>query len=154
MKKLSYTGDTIVEVLIAVAVVGSVLGGAFAASNRSQRSTQQAQEHTTALKIAESQVELLKVSSDQTSSAIYTTPHLFCIDSSNGSVVQDVITSGVNPVNIGTLLTTYATNSPGDNSLNYGSCRITNGVDYHIAIDRALVPPTADQFTFTVHIRW
>lgn len=55
----SNSGDTIVEVLIAVAIVGSVLTGAFAISNRSLQQVRMAQEQTEAQKIASSQVERL-----------------------------------------------------------------------------------------------
>jgi Tfp pilus assembly protein PilV len=53
-------GDTIVEVLIAIAVVSAVLGSAYAMTSRNVQNSQQAQEHSQALKVAESQVELLK----------------------------------------------------------------------------------------------
>jgi Tfp pilus assembly protein PilV len=55
----SQAGDTIVEVLIAIVVVGSVLVGAFAISNVSLRQVQMAQERSEAQKIAESSVENL-----------------------------------------------------------------------------------------------
>lgn len=54
------TGDTIVEVLIVIAIISSVLGGAYAMTNRNVNNNQQAQEHSQALKVAESQLEQLK----------------------------------------------------------------------------------------------
>lgn len=59
-KRLNVRGDTIVEVLIAIAVVSVVLAGAFAATRRSVNATRTAQEQGEALKLAESQVELIK----------------------------------------------------------------------------------------------
>jgi len=59
-KHISQTGDTIVEVLIAITIVSMVLGGAFVSSNRSLKSTRQAHEHAVALKLAESQLEQIK----------------------------------------------------------------------------------------------
>lgn len=53
-------GDTIVEVLLAMSVVGIVLGAAFGIANRSIALGQDAQERTEALKIAESQLELFR----------------------------------------------------------------------------------------------
>ncbi len=53
-------GDTIVEVLIAMAVIGIMLGAAFGIANRSLATGRAAQERTEALKIAETQLELLK----------------------------------------------------------------------------------------------
>lgn len=57
-------GDTIVEVLIAMAVVSLVLSGAYASSNRSAQATRTAQERGEATKFAESQVEQVKVAVD------------------------------------------------------------------------------------------
>jgi Tfp pilus assembly protein PilV len=55
----SQTGDTIVEVLLSIAVLSSVLGGAFVSANHSLKSTRAAQERGEALKLVESQVEQL-----------------------------------------------------------------------------------------------
>lgn len=53
-------GDTIVEVLIAIAIVGLVLASAYATSNRSTLNIQDAQERSEALKLAQSQIELMR----------------------------------------------------------------------------------------------
>jgi len=53
-------GDTIVEVLIATAVISAALGMAYAISNRSLRAGQQSQERVEALKLVEGQIEKLK----------------------------------------------------------------------------------------------
>jgi prepilin-type N-terminal cleavage/methylation domain-containing protein len=53
-------GDTIVEVLIAIAVVGTILMGAYITTNSNTASTQDAQERTQALQVATSQVEYLR----------------------------------------------------------------------------------------------
>lgn len=53
-------GDTIVEVLIAIAIISSVLATSYAIMNSSVRANQDAQEHASGLKVAESQLELLK----------------------------------------------------------------------------------------------
>ena len=80
MKGLSNGGDTIVEVLIAIAVVSAVLGGAFVSANRSLNMSRQSQERGEALKLAEGQVE--RVKSLGTSADLYgpTTLSPFCID--------------------------------------------------------------------------
>jgi len=54
-------GDTIVGALLAMAVIGMVLGSSFGIANRSLNIARSAHERTKALKIAESQLELLKV---------------------------------------------------------------------------------------------
>ncbi|MGH7237779.1 MAG: type IV pilus modification PilV family protein, partial [Candidatus Saccharimonadales bacterium] len=53
------SGDTIVEVLISIAILGTVLAGAYVTSNRSLLAERTAQEHSQALTLAESQVESL-----------------------------------------------------------------------------------------------
>ncbi len=58
-KRLEQRGDTIIEVLIAIAVVSAVLGSVMALANRTAQNARQAEEHQTALKHASSQIELL-----------------------------------------------------------------------------------------------
>lgn len=76
-KNINQRGDTIVEVLIAVAVVSSVLVGAFSISNLSLRQIRAAQERTEAQKIAQSYVEKIQyvynrdVASIKTSATAY-----------------------------------------------------------------------------------
>ena len=54
------TGDTIVEVMLAIIVIGGTLGGAFAIANRSTKTTQANYERYQAQVIANNQAELLK----------------------------------------------------------------------------------------------
>ncbi|HET9173769.1 MAG TPA: prepilin-type N-terminal cleavage/methylation domain-containing protein [Candidatus Saccharimonadales bacterium] len=60
MKRRKQAGDTIVEVLIASAVIGLVLTAAYAIVNRSVLSVQDAEEHSQALQYTQGQVELLR----------------------------------------------------------------------------------------------
>jgi type II secretory pathway pseudopilin PulG len=53
-------GDTIVEVMIAIAVISSVLVGAFLVSSTSTRSVQDTGERAQALQVAQSQVEMIR----------------------------------------------------------------------------------------------
>jgi type II secretory pathway pseudopilin PulG len=75
-------GDTIVEVLLAIAIVSSVLGGAFVSASHSLRGTQVSQERGEALQLVEGQLERLKaaVSDDATDDAIFGFVGDFCID--------------------------------------------------------------------------
>lgn len=59
IKTLSQAGDTIVEVLIATAVVSLVLAGAFAIANISLKQIRMAQERTEAQKYAQGSIEKL-----------------------------------------------------------------------------------------------
>ncbi len=63
--KTNQLGDTIIEVMLAIAVIGMVLGASYATANRALRTGRSAQEQTEALKLAESQVEKLKYMSAQ-----------------------------------------------------------------------------------------
>jgi len=72
--KRAHAGETIVEVLIAIAVVSAVLGSSFAVINKMLQNSQQTQEHEEALKLLEGQVETLKVAAKQP-----TTPTVFSI---------------------------------------------------------------------------
>jgi prepilin-type N-terminal cleavage/methylation domain-containing protein len=61
--KLGQNGDTIVEVMIAVVIIGTVLAGAFTLTNRNTRSIRDAEEHSQALQMLQGQLEQLRASS-------------------------------------------------------------------------------------------
>ncbi len=58
---LNSAGDTIVEVLIAMAVLGAVLTGGYAIATSSLNGVRVSQERNEALKVAETQAEALRV---------------------------------------------------------------------------------------------
>jgi len=58
--KFNQAGDTIVEVMLAVVVVGLAIGLAYGTASRSLKSNRQSQERIEALKKVESQIERLK----------------------------------------------------------------------------------------------
>lgn len=60
IRKATQAGDTIVEVMLCIAIIGGVLAGAFVANNRNVRINAAAQERGEALKVTESQIEKLK----------------------------------------------------------------------------------------------
>lgn len=53
-------GDTIVEVLICLAIVATLLGGAFTLTRSSRLGVRNSEEHTEALKVAENQIEQIR----------------------------------------------------------------------------------------------
>lgn len=59
-RPLNQRGDTIVEVLISIAIVSMILGGAYVMTNRSLQATRGSQERSNALKVVEAQLETLK----------------------------------------------------------------------------------------------
>lgn len=84
MKKLTGNGETIVEVLLAVALVGGALTGAYYLLNRSYRQSQAAVERVAATKAAESRVEILRTVSPSILNAL-SNGHIFCLTSA-GSI--------------------------------------------------------------------
>lgn len=79
-------GDTIVEVLIAIAIVSMVLAGAYVTTNRSLQATRAAQERAIALKLGESQIEQIKGLAATNPTVLFgaTAPSPFCISSGTG----------------------------------------------------------------------
>lgn len=80
-------GDTLVEVLISIAIVSVVITGAYALASRSLRQGITASEHGQALKLAESQLESLKFRQQHSAEADFlstfaTTDPNFCLDTS------------------------------------------------------------------------
>jgi prepilin-type N-terminal cleavage/methylation domain-containing protein len=78
-------GDTIVEVLVALTVIGMVLAGAYTTASRSLALTRISQERAEATKVAEGQVEAVKAAI-ATAGAIppaVATGAQFCIDESS-----------------------------------------------------------------------
>jgi prepilin-type N-terminal cleavage/methylation domain-containing protein len=60
LKRLDQRGDTIIEVLIAIAIGSLILGITYSTMNRSLITGRRAQERSEALKLAESQLERIK----------------------------------------------------------------------------------------------
>lgn len=89
-------GDTIVEVLIAVAVISMILGGAFVVTNRNFLNTRDAQERGNALKLVEGQVEQLKGLVATDSDLIFgaSVPSPFCIVPGNNVTPPSVTDAG------------------------------------------------------------
>lgn len=77
-------GDTIVEVLISIAVVSLILGGAYVTTNNSLQGTRASQERSDSLKVAESQLEALKSMALSAPDTIFGQNGAFCIN--NGAV--------------------------------------------------------------------
>lgn len=76
------SGDTIIEVLIAVAVISMILAGAFVVVSHSTHAVRDSEEHAEALALLQGQVERLRSLAVSGNTAVYG-PSIFCIDSSN-----------------------------------------------------------------------
>jgi prepilin-type N-terminal cleavage/methylation domain-containing protein len=99
MKKLTQQGDTIIEVLVVIAIVALVLGGAYASARRSFITTQQTQERSEAAKYSEEQLERLRVAADDPDNAIFGSAgsSAFCLISTG-----ETRTAGSAPCGVGT----------------------------------------------------
>jgi type II secretory pathway pseudopilin PulG len=86
LKHLNNKGDTIVEVLIAVAVMSLVLGVSFVGSNRAYSDIRDAQQHQIATTIAQTQLEDLNALKDLSS--------ITSSDSSTCFINNNLVTSG------------------------------------------------------------
>lgn len=140
--KLRNTGDTIVEVLIAIAIMGVVLAGAYASASRSLNANRRAQEHTEAMRVAEQQLELMKASA-RAGNTIFANAPNFCLDSGGNWFEVE----GVVPPNY--LNDDYTSTASGGNYPD--ECRVTfsgGGYYYYAWVQRAGTD------TFTVRVRW
>jgi type II secretory pathway pseudopilin PulG len=88
-KTLNQLGDTIVEVMIVLAVLGMAISVSYATANRSLLNTRQALENSQATEIAQSQVEAIRSMACSTGNlncssnpALFTTGTAHCVDTS------------------------------------------------------------------------
>lgn len=83
LKRLTSRGDTIIEVMVVLAVLGLALSISYATASRSLTQARQAQENTEATTLLQTQIEQLRgnydVPSTITSKYIYTNPY-FCLN--------------------------------------------------------------------------
>lgn len=95
---LSQRGDTLVEVLIAMAVVSSVLGAAYVSANRSLQASRASQERGEAIRIIESQAEQVKVfSSSSGGGGMFDIFNTFCIAMNGPNEGNKKVISGSTP---------------------------------------------------------
>lgn len=132
LRRLSERGDTIVEVLIAIAVAGAVIGGAYSLVNANTRNNLASQERSAAIKIAESQLEMLRVAGSLPGAG-----SKFCLyTSASGEVLTETITEP--------LPSTTNAGYPANCTINYGA-----------ATDRYVAGVTAgSNNTYTVYVNW
>ena len=87
LRRLTSRGDTIVEVLLAIAAVSMVLGGAFVTANKSLNGNRQAQERGEVTKLLESQLEQLKELAKTDDTVFTGGPNPFCMNGTTRVVV-------------------------------------------------------------------
>lgn len=94
-QNLNSKGDTILEVLISVAILSLILTSSFALTNRSSIANRQAAERGEATKIAQAEVEELKYYLSIPNSTLPANGTYFCIDRSNPVVPAIVNLAGM-----------------------------------------------------------
>jgi hypothetical protein len=102
---LGQSGETIMEVMICIGIVGFMMTSAFTLSNRNQATSRASYERGEAVKIAESQMEKLRYYADKTGADLATiSGTVFCIDdpatAGNGGVVKLSAISGPDDTDI------------------------------------------------------
>lgn len=129
LKRLTSQGDTIIEVMVVLAVLGLALSISYATASRSLTQARQAQENTEATTLAQTQIEQLRGNYQVTidsSNYIYANPY-FCLN------------NGVRTNLIGTDVKDYASYPP--------ACKFHDD-RYHVAIKYD------SPSTFTVTVVW
>jgi prepilin-type N-terminal cleavage/methylation domain-containing protein len=84
-------GDTIIEVMIVLAVLGMAIGISYSTANRSLLNARQAQEASLATEIVQAQTESLKALAS--GNDIYTTTPAFCITNSGSALTVSPLTA-------------------------------------------------------------
>jgi type II secretory pathway pseudopilin PulG len=149
LRPLRQVGDTIVEVIIVLAVLGLAISISYATANRSLQATRQAEENSQATELLQSQIEVLrsyaaKPSTDPNYIYQSSPSHAFCI-STGGSVVTTPLISNTDVTAGNTISKTY-TNYP-----NYATSNdCYQGKLYHIIIGY----DHAQTDTFTARATW
>lgn len=137
-------GDTILEVLIAVAVLSFALATSYTMANRSVLSVRQAQERAESSKITNSQLERLKQYMSVPSQANLIPPagSVFCVNADGTAI--DVFSGPTPPTDAQTETFTEFTASLDT------TCKSSLGVEYYSYIVRGT---GSQQNTYTVHTR-
>jgi len=86
--KKNQAGDTILEVLIAVAVLSLVLTSSFALANRSTQANRQAAERSEASKIAQQEIEKLKLFMSSPGVTIPAEGQYFCMNDDATGIID------------------------------------------------------------------
>lgn len=140
MLKLNHAGDTIVEVMIALAVLSLAFAISYATASNALRDSQNAQEHSLAVDYIDQQLEALQFLASQQGSSILqsvlsgATP--FCLYSNNGQI-------------------SYAVTSLPPNVPNQDCEQPGNGFSYAIYDNREVQPSTiVKEYSILVTIAW
>lgn len=91
MLRLREAGDTIVEVMIALAILGSAFGISYATANSALNRARNAEEHSQALQFLSKQLELLRLAAgndDARTAGVFAQPGSFCLKATSPVQIQ------------------------------------------------------------------
>jgi len=147
-------GDTLIEVMIALAIIGSVIAISYATASRALRTGRAAQERTEAVKFVESQVESLKVVASTKKQTLFAnSPSLvveptFCVDSATNIYTENALPADV----IADGLVTNTTGAPTAGQVYHFKCAVGQDARYKLSIVRTC--DASFKCTFVVRARW
>jgi prepilin-type N-terminal cleavage/methylation domain-containing protein len=155
-------GDTLIEVMIALAIVSSVIGMSYATASRALRTGRAAQERTEALKLVEGQIEILKATAPNyavpatnifSAGPLAVTNPSFCVDSAGVLYNEKVTPALAADLELDPLLSSVsASGVPTGAEVYHKKCALGQDARYKISIIRAGDPP--GQSTFAIRARW
>lgn len=132
-KRSNQRGDTIVEVLLAIAIIGAVLGGAYVVANRNTMINRASQERLEAIKVAEGQLERLKAKAASDSSLFNQTS--FCLNNTNTIVTSTSAQCRVNSSGVPSVAEpSYRINITKEGDLAVGVTNPTAGARFKIEV--------------------
>lgn len=140
---LGQRGDTMIEVLMAIAVVSVVLSGAYVTANRSLNATQVSKERDMALRVAETQLERIRA---RKAALPGTIANGSCMDSALSVNTNSGSLAPLNTDNLNGVAGSYAAACIVDSTSAPYTAGI-NDVPFHIYNE-------VSSNIYTVHVRW
>lgn len=148
MRARLQAGDTIVEVLIVLAILGLAFTISYATANHSLLASRTAEEHSEALQVLDSQVELLRQAASNNTDVFL----------EDGAFCMTLVPTGSPPQLMPT--PTYPTHPyfavppvANDDDLSEYPAPCVNGL-YHLSVEYVVDPVSGAKDVFTVRVRW
>ena len=153
--KLNERGDTIIEVMIVLAILGLSLGISYATASSALNQSLNAQQHSTALGILNSQVELLRAAIDTNATNISTISAsstsngpTFCMIQPSSAGAQPFVTFPPSPL--------VPQSAQTDAQQNYGeypaSCQTTSSITYYVSASLAPYNSGSSSYGYTTPV--
>ena len=151
MKKIDSRGDTIMEVLISMAVLGLILASSYALVTRSTSANISANERGQASKLAVQQIELLKIYAENNANSMPSASGAFCL-------TIDTVGVSTGLIRLHQFFGSPPPTLPNDD-IEFDTpayppeCQKYNGL-FYFYIQRGGPGLPGDANTYTAHVRW